>query len=179
VAKRAFAGRYSQAVFEIALEKGELESWQSDLEKIASLSEDAEFAMLLENPKVPFSEKAKLLSAQLGDVKPLAINLVHLLVAKGRFAMASEIADEYQRLLDSYKGIEKAEVTTAIPLDDKDKAKLEERLGTILDKQVVISSQVDSELVGGVVARVSGKLIDGSTRSRLEALKKELSGSTR
>jgi len=166
-------------VFEIALERGELDSWQSDLRKVASLSEDAAIALLLENPKVPFGDKAKLLSEQLGDINPLALNLISLLVAKGRLTMAGEIADEYERLLDSYRGIEKAEVTTAIPLDDEDKSRLEKRLGTILGKQVVVSSQVDSSLIGGVVARVAGKLIDGSTRSRLEALKKELSRSAR
>jgi len=179
VAKRAFARRYSQAVFEIALERGELDSWQSDLRKVASLSEDAAIALLLENPKVPFGDKAKLLSEQLGDINPLALNLISLLVAKGRLTMAGEIADEYERLLDSHRGIEKAEVVTAIPLDDEDKSRLEKRLGTILGKQVVVSCQVDSSLIGGVVARVAGKLIDGSTRSRLEALKKELSRSAR
>ncbi len=90
--------------------------------------------------------------------------------------MLGDIADEYQRLLDSYRGIEEAEVTTAIPLDDEDKLRLGERLGAIVGKKVVIKPEVDSSLIGGIVARIGGKLLDGSTRSRLEALKRELSG---
>ena len=176
MARRAYARRYSQAVFEIAMERQELDRWQSDLRKIASLGEDAELVALLENPRLHFNDKARLLSEQLGDINPLALNLVYLLVARGRLSMLGEIADEYQRLLDSYRGIEEAEVTTAIPLDDEDKLRLGERLGAIVGKKVVIKPEVDSSLIGGIVARIGGKLLDGSTRSRLEALKRELSG---
>ena len=158
------------------MERQELDRWQSDLRKIASLGEDAELVALLENPRLHFNDKARLLSEQLGDINPLALNLVYLLVARGRLSMLGEIADEYQRLLDSYRGIEEAEVTTAIPLDDEDKLRLGERLGAIVGKKVVIKPEVDSSLIGGIVARIGGKLLDGSTRSRLEALKRELSG---
>ena len=175
MARRVYARRYSQAVFEIAVERQELDSWQSDLRKIASLGEDAAFTMLLESPRLHFSDKARLLSERLGDINPLALNLVYLLVARGRLSMVGEIADEYQQLLDSYRGIEQAEVITAIPLTDEDKLGLEERLGAIVGKKVVIKPEVDSGLIGGIVARIGGKLLDGSTRSRLEALKRELS----
>ncbi len=176
MARRAYARRYSQAVFQIAMERQELDKWQSDLRKIAILGEDAALAALLENPKLRFNDKAKLLAELLGDINPLALNLVYLLVARSRLGMAGEIADEYQRLLDSYRGIEPAEVITAIPLDDEDKLRLAERLGAVVGKKVVITPEVDSSLLGGIVAKFGGKLLDGSTRSKLEALKRELSG---
>ena len=176
MAKKAYARRYAQAVFEIAMERGELDSWQSDLKKIASLGGDVVFATLLESPKLHFNDKARLLSERLGDINPLALNLINLLVARGGLGMISGIVGEYQQLLDNYRGIEKAEVITAILLDDEDKLSLEERLGTIVGKKVVVKSEVDSNLVGGIVARIGGKLIDGSTRSRLEALKRKMSG---
>ncbi len=174
MARTAYARRYSQAAFQIAVEKGELDSWQSDLNKIASLAEDAAFTALIEHPKLPFDDKTRLLSERLGDINPLALNLVYLLAAGDRLSIAGEIYEEYQHLLDSHRGIEQAEVVTAVPLTDEDKAKLEERLGIIVNKKVVIKPEVDSSLLGGVVARISGKLLDGSTLSRLEALKREI-----
>lgn len=179
MARRAQAKRYAQAVFQIALEKGELDRWQSDLKRIASLQQDDVLVRLLENPKLPFSDKVRLLSERLADINPLALNLVCLLVARGRLGLLGEIAEEYQRLLDSYRGIEPAEVITAVPLEDEDKRKLEERLSDIAGKKVIIYPKVDPALVGGIVARFGGKLLDGSTRSRLEALKKEIGGVTR
>jgi len=174
MARRVYARRYAQAVFEIALERKELDRWQSDLRKIASLSEDATFIAFLESPRFHFDDKARLLSERLDDINPLALNLVYLLVARGRLSMVGDIADGYQRLLDSYRGIEQAEITTAIPLDDEDKLRLEEHLGAIVGKKVVLKPEIDSSLIGGIIARIGGKLLDGSTRSQLMALKKEL-----
>ena len=179
MARKAYARRYAQAVFEIAVERGELDLWQSDLSRIARLGEDATLTILLESPKLHFTDRVRLLSERLGDINPLALNLVYLLVTRGKLSMVGEIADAYRRLLDGYRGIERAEVITAIPLDDEDRLSLEERLGAMVAKKVVVKSEVDSSLLGGIVARIGGKLLDGSTRSRLEALKKEMSGVTR
>ncbi len=174
MAKRAYPRRYAQAVFELARERGELDSWPSDLEKIARLGEDEALIAWLESPRFPFADKARLLAERLGDVNRLALNLACLLAASGRLGIAGDVADEYQRLLDSYRGIERAEVTMAVPLDDRDKQRLGERLSALIGKDVVLKTEVDSELIGGIVARVGGKLLDGSTRSRLLALKREL-----
>ena len=174
MAKRAYPRRYAQAVFELARERGELDKWPSDLEKIARLGEDEALIAWLESPKFPFDDKARILAERLGDINPLALNLACLLAARGRLGLAGDIADEYQRLLDSYRGIERAEVSTAVPLDDREKQRLGERLGALIGKEVVLKTEVDSELIGGIVARVGGKLLDGSTRSRLLALKREL-----
>ncbi len=174
MARKLYAKRYAQAVFNIALERKELDRWQSDLSRVAGLGEDATVVAFLENPKFHFDDKVKLLSERLADINPMALNLVYLLMARGRLSMVAEIADEYQRLLDSHRGIERAEVVTAVPLDDKDRARLEERLGAVVGKKVVVKPEVDSSLIGGLVARIGGKLLDGSPIGKLEALKREL-----
>ena len=179
MAVRVYARRYSQAVFEMALEAKELDSWQSDLRKIASLAEYATLVAFLENPKIHFEAKVRLLSERLDGINPLALNLAYLLVARGRLSMIGDIADDYQQLLDSYRGIESADVITAIPLGEEDKLKLAEHLGAVIGKKVVLRTGVDSSLIGGLIARIGGKLLDGSTRSKLEALKKELAGAGR
>ncbi|MDP2916986.1 MAG: F0F1 ATP synthase subunit delta [Dehalococcoidia bacterium] len=170
--------RYAQAVFELALEKKELDRWQSDLVKVSGRARDAALVAVMESPKIGFEAKVELLSEQVKDLNPLARNLVHLLVSKGRFGILGEIAGEYQRLLDSYRGIGKAEVYTAIPLDEADRQRLAERLGAIFDKKMVVKAEVDPGIIGGILARVNGKLIDGTTRTKLSALKDELAGTS-
>ena len=177
MATKLYAKRYSQAIFKIALETRELERWQSDLGKITSLKDDAAFYAALQSPKLHFNIKAKLLAERLADIKPSALNLVYLLITRGKLGMIRDIAGEYQRLLDSHRGIEHAEVITAVRLDDEDKTGLGDRLGAIINKKIAIELQVDSSVIGGMVVRVGGKLIDGSTRRILLALKKELADS--
>ncbi|MGD9116465.1 MAG: ATP synthase F1 subunit delta [Dehalococcoidia bacterium] len=174
MAARVYARRYARAVFEIALERKELDKWRDDLTKIAPMGENAAFVRLVEDPKLDFEKKKEILDKVLGGVNPLARNLVYLLVARGRLSMAGDIAAEYHELLDQYRGIEHAEVVTAVPLDAADKKRLEEHLGKVVGKKIVLDVSVDPSLVGGMIARVGGKLLDGSTRSRLLALKNEL-----
>ena len=166
--------RYAQAIFDLDMEKEQSDYLESDMEKVAHLGQDATVAAYLGNPKVHFEDKARLLAERLSDIDPLVLNLVYLLLTKDRLDMLADIADEYQRLLDSRRGIEQAEVTTAVPLDDEAKLKLSQSLGDIVGKKIVLKLKVDPVIIGGFVARVAGKLIDGSTRAKLAALKKEM-----
>lgn len=177
--KKANARRYAQAVFEMALEKKELERWQSDLQKIVDAVGDDVFLAALESPKIKFDDKTRLLNERVKDINPLALNLACLLIARASIGIIGDIADGYQRLLDSYHGIEPAEVITAVPLDDKDMQKLTESLSDLVGKKVVLKAEVDPSIIGGIVARVGGKLLDGSTRSKLAALRRELVGAER
>jgi len=177
MARRIYAKRYAQAVFEIALERNELDRWHADLEEITRLGKDATLVAWLETPKVPLETKAQFVTSQFTDVNPLALNLVYLLAVRGRLGTICGITDEYQRLFDSHRGIERAEVTTAVSLGDEQAKLLAEGLADVVGKKVVVKSAVDASIVGGFVARIGDKLLDGSTRSRLEALKRELAAS--
>ncbi|MFC1860956.1 ATP synthase F1 subunit delta [Chloroflexota bacterium] len=177
MAGRTYVGRYAQAVFNIALERNELDGWKSELEKLSSLGEDTAFVAAMESPKYPLEAKVKIISERLGDISQLALNLACILIVKGRFGMAHDVAIGYGRLLDSHRDIEQVEVTTAISLTDADKQNLTERLSAITHKKIELKSKVESSLIAGIIARIGGKLIDGSTRSQLLALKKDIAGS--
>jgi F-type H+-transporting ATPase subunit delta len=174
MAKKANARRYAQAVFEIALEKKELERWQTDLRKVADAISDGDFLAALESPKIKLQDKSRFLKKRLGEIHPLAVNLVLLLISRSSVGIFNEIAAAYKNLLDEHRGIKAADVITAVPIDDQEKKKLATGLGDLVAAKVEITSQVAPDILGGVVVRVGGKLLDGSTRSRLSALKKEL-----
>jgi F-type H+-transporting ATPase subunit delta len=176
MAKKANARRYARAVFELGLEKNELERWQTDLQKVVDAVSDGDFFAALESPKIKFEDKSRFLKERLGAINPLAINLTLLLISRSAIDIVGEIAREYQRLLDERRGIKAADVITAVPIDDKEKKKLAARLGELVAARVEITSQIDPDILGGLVVRVGGKLLDGSTRSKLAALKKELVG---
>ena len=169
-----FAKRYAQAAFQIAQEKSELEEWRPALRKIAELTRAPEFIALVENPKLSFDLKTKLTKENLGEIDPLVLNLAYLLIAKGRIKNIGQIADEYERLLDDYYGIKHADVVTATPIEDKDKEKLVAQLEAIVGTKVIIDLHVDPQLIGGIVTRIDGRLIDGSIRNKLDLLRKEL-----
>jgi F-type H+-transporting ATPase subunit delta len=174
MAKKASPRRYAQAVFDIALEKNELELWQSDLQKVVDAIGTGDFLAALESPKIKFEVKSRLLKERLDSISPLALNLLFLLISRSGIGMIGEIAREYGLLLNSHRGIQSADVITALPLDDKDEKELAEKLSRLVDAKVELKSRVEPEILGGIVVRVGGKLLDGSTRSKLTALKKQL-----
>jgi F-type H+-transporting ATPase subunit delta len=112
-------------------------------------------------------------------VSPLVVNLVLMLISKGRLDIIGEIAGEYQRLVKSSQGIEVAEVITAVPLAKEDEHKLARQLGHMVGKQIEIKSDINPDIVGGFTARIGDRLLDGSVRGKLAALKKELAGAGR
>jgi F-type H+-transporting ATPase subunit delta len=166
--------RYAQASFELALERNELESWQAGLKKIAELAKDEELMALLLNPRLPFDAKKSLLQAKLGGINPLAYNLTLLLVSKGLLRISGDISQQYNDLLYAHRGIERAKVTTAVPLGDEESEMVSHRLGEIVERKVVIDAQVDSSIIGGFIARIGDTLIDGSIQEKLETLKRSL-----
>jgi F-type H+-transporting ATPase subunit delta len=170
--------RYAQAAFELALERDELDGWQTGLKQIAGIAQDEKLVALLENPKLPFAAKENLLRECLGEINPLALNLVYLLVSRGRLGLAGSISQEYDKLVDTHRGIEHAEVITTLPLGDKDKELISGRLGEMVGHEVVIDVQVDSSIIGGFKAKIGDMLVDGSIRHRLESLRKSLVGAS-
>jgi F-type H+-transporting ATPase subunit delta len=168
------ARRNAQAVFQIALENNEVEKWRSELKDIATVLRDHQLLAILESPKIHFSEKEQLVNKCLPGLSHLALNFVYFLVIKQRLSILNEIAAEYERMADAQQGIEHAMVVTAIPVDEKEQRMLSERLEALTGKRIVLTSEVDPAIIGGFVARVGDKLIDGSTRAKLIALKRKL-----
>ena len=179
MARRASARRHAQAVFEIALERDELEGWREDLRKISDVMGDFLFSLYLEAPNIPFKDKEALLGERLEGISQFAMNLVHLLVVKGRVRIAEGIASEYERLVDAYYGIEHAEVTTAIPIDEERREGIAQSLSEKWGKRVVLSTRVDPDIDGGLVIRIGDRLIDGSTKGKLAQLRRDLIGAAR
>jgi F-type H+-transporting ATPase subunit delta len=173
--RRVSARRHAQAIFQIARTTGELEEWREELKRVAQAVADPALSLLLESPRLALAEKVALLQEKLPGAEPLVLNYAGLLVARGRQRLAGEIAEEYERLLDAYHGIEHAEVITAVPLVGREMESLGQRLTEMVGKKVLLKAKVDPAIIGGLVARAGDRLLDGSTRTRLQLLKKSLS----
>jgi F-type H+-transporting ATPase subunit delta len=168
------AKRYAQAVFQIALDSNEVERWRSELETIAATLGDSQLAAILEDPKVHFNDKIKLISDCLPGLNQLALNFAYLIVAKQVLGILGQIVVEYNRMADQQEGKEHARVVTAVPIDASERERLASHLATITGKRVSVDTEIDPAIIGGFIARIGDKLIDGSARARLEALKKKL-----
>ncbi len=173
--RSASARRYAQAVFQIAIENDELGSWLDDLTVLSDAVQNVELSTFLDAPQLSPSQKIAVLKSTLSDaVGPLALNLVSLLASRNLAGLMPGVVEQYQSLLDEHDGIERAEVVSAVPLDDAQRAGVEQLLKDVVGKEIRLTSRVDPQIIGGMVARVGDHLIDGSTVTRLESMRREL-----
>jgi F-type H+-transporting ATPase subunit delta len=167
--------RYAQAFFEIARNQNKIDEWANDLDSIVQTFDQTEVKRYLENPKTPKDKKRAFIQSVLGkQINPVSLNLAIVLAQRERQDSIDDIRKEYIRLVNRLKGIEIAYVTTAIAVDEAEKKHIKERLTALTGKQIQIETNVDPELIGGIVARIGDTQIDGSVRSRLQALRKQL-----
>jgi len=170
------ANRYAQAAFELARERNELDAWEGDLGSLAAVLATPEAVDFVASRQVGLEAKETFLRRAGGETAPLVWNLVRLLAAKGRLALLPQIAEQFQVLLDDHRGVAHAQVATAVPLSDDDRRALARRLSELVGKQVEVATHEVPEIMGGMIARIGDRLIDGSTRSKLLSLKRELAG---
>jgi F-type H+-transporting ATPase subunit delta len=174
----AIANRYAVALVALEEDGADLDSISNDLDAIRSAfaSEEGVLFSVMINPGFLLNERRALLDAVIAKTKPqpLAANFLRLLLEKRRFANLAQIIDAFHTLLDARQGRVRAEVVTAFALDDKLTQEIHAALTRSTGQEIVLSSRVDADLIGGLVIQVGDTVYDASLRSRIESLKRQL-----
>jgi F-type H+-transporting ATPase subunit delta len=171
---RASAKRYAQATFELAVQQDRLDRWAGDLRLINEGLQNPELKTFLEHAKIPLPQKVQTIAEVFPEADPLVQNLLSLLVSRGLVDLALEVENEYEQLLNEFRGREQVEVLSAVALETSERNRIAGFLTALMNKEIVLDSQVDPSILGGLVIKVGDRLIDGSTRTKLEELGKEL-----
>lgn len=174
-ARRASARRYAQAIFQIARAQQQFDRWQHDLASLAEAAKNADLVALVESPRLSTQQKRAALREAFPILSDQAVNLATVLFTKGRFAaLAEPIALEFQRMVDTDRGIVRAEVITAVELDQARKTQIAQTLSAVTGQHVQISYRVNPAIVAGMVVRLGDRVLDGSVTTRLEGLRRTL-----
>lgn len=130
---------------------------------------------MLDQKQLPLSSRIELVVHAVGtSISRPVLNLVLLLLRRGRIEDLPRVAAEYRRLDNRRQGITEATATAAAPLTPDEVRALTARLEQFTGGRVELDVQVDPSLLGGLVVRVGDRLIDGSVRGRLERLRNQL-----
>ena len=169
------ARNYAEALFEIGSKNGQAERYADLVDAVAAAVETSpRVKAVLMSPRVPKSEKARLLSAALKGAPREFVLWLQALVKRRRQGILREMAAEYLALLDQRLNRVRASVTLAREPDDKLRRTIEENLSRQLDKEVISAYLVDPEILGGAVVRVGDRVLDGSVRRRMTKLRRQL-----
>jgi len=175
---RTSANRYAKALFDVALEeKADLAQIDRDLQAVAAMLKGSPDVQLnLSRGSVTDAQRQSLMEAiskAMSLTAPVTKMLV-LLAKSGKVNLVPELDAAYRERLMSYQNIVRADVTSAAPLSPEKTKALADSLSKVTGKTVELSVSVDPELLGGVVARIGSTVYDGSVKTQLTKMRKEL-----
>jgi F-type H+-transporting ATPase subunit delta len=166
--------RFAEAAFAVARDSNQLDAWLEALKQASSIYDNHAAALFLTSPVEPADKKRAVLRDLLPGVSPEVQRFLAILAHRDRLDLVPEIAVVFERLVNEHKGIAVAQVTTAVPIDERQKTVIASKLARRLGKTIVLETRVDPNILGGVVAQVGDDVIDGSVRGRLERLRRTL-----
>ena len=173
--RQSAARRYAEAAFSVAMRDDTVETWRSELESAAEIVAEERIGRALANPSIPLETRLATAEETFGKlVGRQVLNLIGLMLRRGRIEELPRLSAEFRRLDDERRGITHATATGATALTTDEVRALTQRLEQLTGGRVELDVQVDPSLLGGVVVRVGDRLIDGSVRSRLERLRNQL-----
>jgi F-type H+-transporting ATPase subunit delta len=173
------AGRYANAVFELAQDQRAVDAVSTDLASLRkALESSPDLARLVRSPVFSAEDQAKALKAILGamNAHPLSTKFVLLLAQKRRLFALTQIMAAYEHLVAKSRGETEAEVTAARHLKDDEIAELKSVLKAKLGKEPRLHSRIDPTLLGGLVIKVGSRMIDSSLRTKLDSLRAAMKG---
>jgi F-type H+-transporting ATPase subunit delta len=169
--------RYARALFSLALEEGGHERIGEELESVAqTVHASGEARALVEGPRYTPAQRHALVDVLVEklSLSPLLASFLRLLVDRHRLAEIGAVARSYGEMLDEKIGRVRATVTSAKPMSDEDLRRVREVLSGATRRTIVLDSRSDPKIVGGLVTQVGPKVWDGSIRTQLERMRREL-----
>lgn len=170
------ARSYAEALFELGEKHAAHDDFAQGLNTITTLLDsDPRVRAFMDTPKIEVAQKKSALRSALGDsVSPMFMNFVLVVLRKRRQRLLRTIAAEYRELLDEKLGRLHVQVTLAHEPDEATEQGVKAELSRILGRTVIPHITVDPELLGGIVVRYGDRVLDGSLRRRLRALRQRM-----
>jgi F-type H+-transporting ATPase subunit delta len=178
MADGSVARRYAKALLEIGKDDNNTDVLGADLQKSLDtmVANDNQLMDALSHPAVSLQERTQILNEILPrmELNPILANFLRLLLDKRRFEFLPQINLQYRELADAHAGRARATVITVRPMSPELEARVKASLERATGKTVLLESQIDPSLIGGMVAHVGGKVYDASVRSRLTDIRYQL-----
>ncbi len=175
---RTAAARYARALLDVATKESvDLETIARELDDFVTfLKQQPALERLMLNPAVPAPRKRGAMEqlTALSNFTPIVSKLLVLLADRDRLGLLKDMATTYHDLLADRQNVVRAEVTSAEPLAPQRVADIEQKLASVTGKKVSMTTKVNADLIGGVVARVGGTVYDASIATQLRKIRERL-----
>jgi ATP synthase F1 delta subunit len=166
---------YAKALFDAAQSTDQLDQIHEQLGEFAdAMAESSDMRVFFFSPYFSSAEKREAISAAISGASPELINFLELLAEKHRMPAIFHIRTRFDELWAEAKKRLEVKLTSAIELDPAIVEQVGKEVERQTDRTIDLETEVDPEILGGLVLRVGNKVLDASLRSKLERLRKEV-----
>ncbi len=164
----AISRRYAKALLTIGLDDRKFELYGQQIKELAEAMQPSLSA--LASPLLTREQKKQVIDEIVKAAKAETIvgNFLKIMLDKGRIKELPSVAEAYQELSDEAAGRIRGVVRSVEQLDEATLAQLRVKLTKKLGKTVALESTVDTDLLGGMQAKVGSLVIDGSISGQLQ-----------
>jgi F-type H+-transporting ATPase subunit delta len=175
----SLARRYARALLELARDANALDATGQELAATAAAFNEPRLRAVVLNPVVDGAARRRVVAGVIGALgaSPSVANLVKVLADRDRLSILSQVAQAYDDLVDAEIGRTRVLITSATPMGAAERAELTELAKRLASAdEVVVTTAVNAELLGGVVVDIHGTVWDGSLRTQLARMSKDMAG---
>ncbi|MFK7829849.1 MAG: F0F1 ATP synthase subunit delta [Congregibacter sp.] len=171
---------YAKAAFEYARSEtasnaNALSEWLTELQLIAAVVSDPAVQNMLADPAMTTEAQSRAFVDICGDeLAETRQRFVHVLADNRRLGLAPQILLQFAQLKALREQSVDVEMVSAFDVPDAIRDRIAAALGKRLEREVVVTTNTDSSLLGGVLIRAGDLVIDGSVRGRLNKLAETL-----
>jgi F-type H+-transporting ATPase subunit delta len=170
------ATRYAKSILELAQEQKVLDEVYDDMKLFTAVVEQNRvFSVMLKNPIINHDKKRNVLHALFDNrMNKLSLLAFDLITKKNRESILAEVSIELQAQYNALKGLQVADITSTIKLDDDLRKKFNELVEEVSGKKASLNEIIDESIVGGFILNVGDKRLDQSIKTQLHNIKREL-----
>ena len=175
----SLSGRYATALFELARDDAKLDQVSASLSTLKqALGESEDLTALVASPLISREDAAKAIEAiaQSLGLDPITHKFLGVIAHNRRLGAIVPMIRDFNTLAARHRGETTAEVISAHALDDGQMATLKTRLKSMVGSEVAVDARVDPSILGGLIVRMGSRQIDGSIRTKLNALATAMKG---
>ncbi len=170
---------YARALFEAADDADKLDDVREQLGEISdAVSESRDLQLFFFSPYFSTEEKVKGLDSAIDDADELVVNFLGLLIEKHRMPALFRIRQRFEALWQEANQVLPVQITSAVKLSEETVSSIGDRIGERTGRKIQLTSDVDPDILGGLVLQVGNSVLDASIRNRLENLRKQVARGT-
>lgn len=170
------ARRYAHSLFDLAIERNELDLVYQDILSIRQATAGSrELRLVLKSPVIKTDKKERILTGIFSaSVNILTLKFLLQLVRKRRETIIPEIAEAFIEQYNEYNNILIVQLTTAVPPTDKVRGRVLDIMKKYTQATITLVEKTDPDLIGGFVLSWNDNKYDASADRVIERLRRDV-----